>query len=252
MTQWSLFRPPSLGEDREDGEGGKQKPVSDVPFLPVVYCCLLKEEPDVAAEEEGTIAVVGQGLADGCETSALPVPAVPKTPGGLNANTQDLMELIRVGKVVVASGDFPLIQSAAAVAVRILVGREKGLSPFDSLAAVYLVNGRATFSANAMAGFVKRSGRYDYRIKKHTNEGCEIAFYEGTEELGVSSFSMQDAKAANLNGNNWRFYPRNMLFARAMSNGVKWFCPDLLACGAYVHGELGDDDVIEADFTTEG
>ncbi len=211
----------------------------------------------MAAEENGDIAVVGQGLADGCETSALPVPAVPNktSTGGLNADTQDLMELIRVGKVVVASGDYPLIQSAAAVAVRILVGREKGLSPFDSLAAVYMVNGRPTFSANALAGFVKRSGRYDYRVRTHTAELCEIAFFERGEELGVSSFSIQDANTAGLKGNNWRFYPRNMLFARAMSNGVKWFCPDLLACGAYVHGELGGDDVIDADFTattTEG
>jgi hypothetical protein len=184
------------------------------------------------------------------EVSNLPV--VKEQSAGLDVNTTDLIELIKVGKVVVASRDFN-VTSAAQVAVRILVGREKGLSPFDSLAAVNLIGGRPTFTANAMAGFVKRSGRYDYRIKTLTNELCEIVFFEGKEELGVSSFSMKDATTANLvKGNNWRFYPRNMLFARAMSNGVKWFCPDILACGAYITGELGDPDVIDADFTPAG
>ena len=59
--------------------------------------------------------------------------------------------------------------------------------------------------------------------------------------MGTSSFSIKDAERANLlKGNNWRAYPRNMLFARAISNGCKWFCPDLFAGGAYVHGEVDE------------
>jgi hypothetical protein len=48
---------------------------------------------------------------------------------------------------------------------------------------------------------------------------------------GVSPFSMDDARAAGLVKEHpksaWRAHPRNMLFARAMSNGVRWYCPDL-------------------------
>jgi hypothetical protein len=51
---------------------------------------------------------------------------------------------------------------------------------------------------------------------------------------------MDDAKAANLKGENWTNYPRNMLFARAVSNGAKWFCPDLFGgAPVYTPEELG-------------
>jgi hypothetical protein len=183
--------------------------------------------------------------------STLPVPVkVDERSAELTVSTNDILQLIKIGKVVVASGDYPTVRSAAQVVVRALVGREKGLSFFDALAAVYIVGGRPTFTANALAGFVKRSGRYDYRIKTLTNDLCEIVFFDRGKEVFTSSFSMEDAARANLvKGTNWRFYPRNMLFARAISNGVRWACPDLLACGAYVHGELGSDDIIDADFT---
>ena len=39
-----------------------------------------------------------------------------------------------------------------------------------------------------------------------------------------------------VNGANWKNYPRNMLFARAMTNGARWFCPDVY-CG-YAEEEL--------------
>jgi hypothetical protein len=55
--------------------------------------------------------------------------------------------------------------------------------------------------------------------------------HPAVEVLGESSFSMQDAKDAQLVKEHaksaWRAHPRNMLFARAMSNGVRWYCPEL-------------------------
>lgn len=36
-------------------------------------------------------------------------------------------------------------------------------------------------------------------------------------------------------------FPRNMLFARALSNGVRWFCPDVFyGNSVYVEGEIGE------------
>jgi hypothetical protein len=58
---------------------------------------------------------------------------------------------------------------------------------------------------------------------------------------------MQDAQAAGLTGkDNWRKFPRNMLFARALSNGVRWYAPDIFnGATVYTPDELGaaeDDD----------
>jgi hypothetical protein len=59
------------------------------------------------------------------------------------------------------------------------------------------------------------------------------------QTIGVSSFTMEDAKRAGLSGgDNWKKYPRNMLFARAMSNGAKWYCPDVFGGPVYTPDEL--------------
>ena len=47
-----------------------------------------------------------------------------------------------------------------------------------------------------------------------------------------------DAKAAQTK--NMDKYPQNMLFARAMSNGVKWYTPDIFAGPVYTPEEMGD------------
>ena len=79
------------------------------------------------------------------------------------------------------------------------------------------------------------------------------AFFEDGKGIGRSRFTLQDAQKAGLNGSdNWRKYPRNMLFARALSNGVKWYCPDVTGGPAYTPDELGavvdeDGEVIEAE-----
>jgi len=69
---------------------------------------------------------------------------------------------------------------------------------------------------------------------------------------------MADAKAAGLDQkDNWKKYKRNMLFARALSNGQKWYAPDVFnGATVYTPDELGadvdgDGNVIESSFTHE-
>jgi hypothetical protein len=96
-------------------------------------------------------------------------------------------------------------------------------------------------SANLLAAAIKRHPRYDYRVRSLTNDACEVVFFEDGKEAGASEFTMDDARTAGLaGGDNWKKFPRNMLFARAISNGAKFFCPDVFA-GApiYTPDELG-------------
>ncbi len=78
---------------------------------------------------------------------------------------------------------------------------------------------------------VKNSQKYNYFIREHTNKTCALEFYENNELVGVSEFSEKDAELAGLltgpNKDTYKKYPRNMYFYRAMSNGVKWYCPDI-------------------------
>jgi hypothetical protein len=76
---------------------------------------------------------------------------------------------------------------------------------------------------------------------KLDDKNCSIDFLQGGEVIGNSSFSIEDAKKAQTK--NIDKFPKNMLFARAISNGVKWFCPDVFAGPVYVSEEMPDNTV---------
>ena len=125
--------------------------------------------------------------------------------------------------------------------VKVLAGRELGIGPIASMTGVYIVKGKPSLGANLIAACVKRSGRYNYRVVEHTDKVCRIKFFElfdgKFEEVGESVFTIEDARKAGTQ--NLDKYPRNMLFARAMSNGAKWYCADVFAGGVYTPDELG-------------
>lgn len=154
-------------------------------------------------------------------------------------------DLARVGDVFVRSGFFNDTRDAAQAIVKVMAGQELGFAPIASMTGVYIVKGKVSLSANLIAAAVKRSGRYTFRVRKHDATVCEIEFFEldkagNKESIGVSSFSMAEATQAGLASSaTWKNFPRNMLYARAMSNGAKWYCPDVFGGPVYTPDELG-------------
>ena len=153
---------------------------------------------------------------------------------------RDLNEVLTLGKTLVDSKYVTDATTAAQAAIKVLAGSELGIGPVASMTGIYIVKGRVTMSANLMAAQIKRSGKYNYRVSSMTNDLVSIVFYEGRDEIGTSSFSRADAEAAGLwnSSDPWRKTPRNMLFARAMSNGARWFCPDIFSGPVYTPDEL--------------
>ncbi|MGA9773227.1 MAG: hypothetical protein WBV94_29620 [Blastocatellia bacterium] len=153
------------------------------------------------------------------------------------------LETKDLGALLASSGYFADVKEASQAVVKILTGREMGIGPMASMSGIYVIQGKPSLSANLMASTIKRSGKYDYRIREHTNEVCKIEFFQSGESLGESSFSIEDAKQAeSLSGKNahsWKKFPRNMLFARAMSNGARFFTPDIFGGPVYDPEELG-------------
>jgi len=155
-------------------------------------------------------------------------------------NVEDIDAIERIGRAMAASGYFSDAKDAAQAIVKICAGRELGFGPVASMTGINIIKGKVTVGANLMAAAIKRDPRYDYRVAALTDERCEITFFEDGQELGRSIFTKEDATAAGLMNDTWRKFTRNMLFARAMSNGAKWYCPD--ACGGapvYTPDELG-------------
>lgn len=162
----------------------------------------------------------------------------------INNGSIDIMNL---GQVLSQSGYFQDARDAAQAVVKVLAGQELGFGPVASMTGINIIKGKVSLSANLMAAAIKRSGRYTFRLAKGhpTDAECTIEFFERSgdkwESLGSSTFTAEDAKRAGLGGDNWRKYPRNMLYARAMSNGVKWYCPDISGSPLYTPDELGAD-----------
>lgn len=155
-----------------------------------------------------------------------------------------LPEIIHYAEVFVKSGFFSDTRDAAQAAVKIMAGQEIGLQPMAAMMGIYIISGKVGMGANVMAGQIKGSGKYDYKVVTLTTEKCQIDFYEGKTKIGESVFTVADAKLASTK--NMEKFPRNMLFARAMSNGARWFCPDVFnGTTPYTAEELGGDGPAE-------
>ncbi len=148
-----------------------------------------------------------------------------------------LQDTMALGKVFADSGFFSDSRGAAQAVTKVIAGGELGIPPLASMTGIHVINGRIALSANVLASLVKRSGKYNYRVREMTDTLCKIEFFENNESVGVSEFGIADAKRAQTK--NLDKFPRNMLFARAMSNGVRWYCPDVTNGPAYTPEELG-------------
>ena len=159
--------------------------------------------------------------------------------GSIQIQTMD--DLQRVSKMLSMSRYFKDAEDAAQCGVKVLAGAEMGIGAFSAMSGIHIIKGKPSIGSNLMAAAVKRHPKYNYRVLEHTGEVCKIAFFEKwdgkLEQVGESSFTLAEAKKAGTQ--NIDKFARNMLFARAMSNGVKWYCPDVFDAPVYTPEELG-------------
>jgi hypothetical protein len=147
-----------------------------------------------------------------------------------------ISELMNLAKAFAESGMFADTKSAAQAIVKIQAGQEIGIPPFAAMTGIHIIQGKPTIGAGLIASRLKGSGKYDYRVVDASEKVCSIDFYQGNTKIGNSTFTIEDARKA-LTKNIDKF-PKNMLFARAISNGVKWYCPDIFSGPVYVPEEM--------------
>ena len=181
---------------------------------------------------------------------AVPTPGRPDRYAGLPT----LAETEMMVKAMAASGFYKEARDYNRALTLVLVGRDCGMTPTESLAGIHIIEGKPSFSATTLATQVKRSLKYDYEVREATTTVCRIEFFEirnGTRHsLGESSYTIEQAKAAGLAGkDNWRKYPDDMLFARAISKGMRRYAPDALH-GVPVYETNEMRDAIEVEATT--
>lgn len=150
--------------------------------------------------------------------------------------TMPVNDIMNMSKMFVDSGMFTDAKSVAQAFVKIQAGQEIGLAPFAAMSGINVIMGKPTFGAGVIASSVKGSGKYDFKVIEMSEKICSIDYFEGKEKIGNSTFTIEDAKKQGTK--NLDKFPKNMLYARAMSNGQKWFCPDVFQMAVYVPEEM--------------
>lgn len=133
-----------------------------------------------------------------------------------------------------------LQKAPADVLAIVMAGAELGLAPMQSLRALVLIKGKPTLSADAMGALVKSRRDVCEFLVLESSDATRATY--STKRVGdprptTLSFTIEEAKTAGLNGDNWRKFPAAMLRARALSAICRAVYPDLIL-GVYDPDEL--------------
>lgn len=163
-----------------------------------------------------------------------------------NLQVMPISEMMQMAKIFAESGMFADAKQMAQAFVKIQAGQEIGIAPFAAMSGIHIIQGVPKIGAGIVAAKVKGHEKYDYKIVEFNDTVCSIDFYQGKEKLGNSKFTIADAqKAATKNLDK---FPRNMLFARAISNGLRWYCPDVLNGKIEICEEPSEEEIQDVTF----
>lgn len=128
-----------------------------------------------------------------------------------------------------AEGIFAIVQKAKALK----------LNPMDALnGGMYCVQGKVEMSSNMMMTLIRKENHSVTKDKRSDDTICILhGKRKDNGDTWTESFSITDAKRAGIYKNTWEKFPRNMLFARALSNLARQLFPDVIG-GCYVEGEI--------------
>lgn len=153
------------------------------------------------------------------------------------------MKLMTISEKLYQSGLYPNVKNPAGAFAIVQYGAELGIPPMLSLQNINLINGKPACNAQLIVALAQGNG-VTYKIIKSDSTECRIMFYRNGNSL-ESSFTIEEAKKAGLAGkDNWQKFPADMLFARAITRGVRRIAPDAIM-GLYTADELSNGEVHE-------
>lgn len=143
---------------------------------------------------------------------------------------RNLDDLAAMATAVARSNMFKDVDTPERAASKMLVAMSMGFDPMVGLTGIDIIDGNPTPNGHFWAAALETHPRYDYRVVESTHERCAIAFYRDGEFRGECVWTIEDAQRAGLTGkDNWKKYPRPMLYNRAITEGVRMYCPQLFA-----------------------
>ena len=157
--------------------------------------------------------------------------------------TPDLINNVQSLAMLLSNGDqrkaheYVLLYSA--------FGHHFGYDMGRTITQGYVLKGKPTLNADAMAGICRRSGLCRFiRVLEWTHETCTIEMArtdEPPEITHIYTFNMQMAQQQGLTRQqNWSRMPMQMLRARALTMGLRATFPDCVS-GIYSVDEIADN-----------
>ena len=147
-------------------------------------------------------------------------------------------EVERMAVAVAKSGLFGVSTPDQALAL-MLVAQAEGRHPASAAKEYHIIKGRPALKADAMlARFQQAGGKVAWNDRSNDKVSATFSHEQGGEL--VVTWTLDDAKRAGLaNGDNWKKYPRQMLSARVISEGVRAVYPSIVS-GLYTPEEVSD------------
>lgn len=169
-------------------------------------------------------------------SALIPAPADLMTPAPAPTT---ITEVLQMAKIVADSGLFPAFKSPQAAAALMLLCRAKGMDPMTAVERYHIVQGRPVMRAEAMLSeFLAAGGKVEWHERSESIARATFSHPQGGSI--TLAWTIEQAKAAGLTGKDvWRQYPRQMLHARLVSEGVRSVCPGVTN-GLYTPEEATD------------
>lgn len=168
------------------------------------------------------------------------IPQIPREemiPGeSLTLLPTSFEEMQKLAAAVAASKMFGM-QTPEQALVLMALCRSEGKDPIQAVRQYHIINGRPALRADAMlAEFQARGGTVAWG--ERTNERVSATFRHSAGGEVLITWTLEDAKRAGLTGNpTWNKFPRQMLTARVISEGVRTVLPGVVA-GIYTPEEV--------------
>lgn len=146
--------------------------------------------------------------------------------------------LDRMAAAVAQSKLFGVTNKEQALAL-MLVAQAEGLHPATAARDYHIIQGRPALKADAMlARYLNSGGKVEW--KEHTDTKVSAVFSHPQGGTLPVEWDMDRAKKAGLSGKDmWAKYPRQMLRARVISEGIRATNP-AVAVGVYTPEEVHD------------
>lgn len=136
------------------------------------------------------------------------------------------------------------LESKAQAFTLMAIAQSEGIHPARALMEYHIINGKPSLKADAMlARFQTKGGKVTW--EKYEDHMVSAEFFHPSGGKLKISWDMKRAETAGLlqgkNAHTWKKYPRQMLKARVISEGIRAVLPSVIT-GLYTPEEIKDEE----------